>query len=121
MIIIVIRSFTVMTAPGSSRWIVPVPGCESACTNVYLSVELELAGLHLLERLDHQRNLDRAHRLHLPVGVDRDFLARLERLHVDAPGGVDAAGRRFDRRLQALEWGRGRLQRGDDAQTRRQT
>jgi len=30
MIIIVIRSLTVMTAPGSSRWIVPVPGCESA-------------------------------------------------------------------------------------------
>jgi hypothetical protein len=45
MIIIVMRSFTVITAPGSSRWIVPVPGCESACTNVYLSVSLNLPAL----------------------------------------------------------------------------
>ena len=45
MIIIVIRSLTVITAPGSSRWIVPVPGCASAAANVYLSVSLNLPAL----------------------------------------------------------------------------
>ena len=40
MTISVMRSFTVSAAPGSSRWMMPVPGCESACANVYLSVSL---------------------------------------------------------------------------------
>jgi len=45
MIIIVTRSLTVITAPGSSRWIVPVPGCESAAAKVYLSVSLKRPAL----------------------------------------------------------------------------
>ena len=65
--------------------------------------QLELAGLDLLEHLDHQRDLDRAHRLHLTIGVDRDLLAGLERLHVDAPRRVDAARGPQDRRLEPLQ------------------
>jgi hypothetical protein len=35
--------------------------------------ELQPAVLDLLEHLHHQRDLDRAHRLHLTIGVDRDL------------------------------------------------
>ena len=64
----------------------------------------ELPGLHLLEGFHHQRNLDGAHRLHLTVGVERDLFARLERLDVDSPRGVDALRRPLDRSLQTLKW-----------------
>ena len=76
---------------------------ESAASNVYLSVSLNLPAFDLFHHFDHQRDLDRAHRLHLTVGVDRELFVRLERLHVDAPRGVDARGSPQDRSLEPLK------------------
>src|SRR5205823_7737146 len=65
--------------------------------------QLEAARFDPLERFDHQGDLDRAHRLHLAVGIDRDLFARVERLDVNPPGRVDALRGPFDRRAQALQ------------------
>ena len=62
--------------------------------------ELELPRLDLLQRFDHQRNLDRTHRLHLAVGLDRDLFAGFERLDEHSPGGVDAARGALDGTLK---------------------
>jgi len=70
--------------------------------------ELELAGLDLLEHFDHQRNLDDAHGVHLPIGVERELFAGFQRFDVDAPGSVDAGGVPFDGSAQTLDR-RGRL------------
>jgi len=65
--------------------------------------QLERTRLDLFEGFDHERNLDRAHRLHLTIRIERDLLTGLERFHVDAPRRVDAARGPLDRRLQPLQ------------------
>jgi len=70
--------------------------------------ERELAFADLAKRLDHQRDFDDRHGVHLLLGVDGDFFVGIKALDVNGPMRIDAGCDLLDIGTQTGETGRRR-------------